>query len=42
MSSEPLDYLRHIQVEAEFLLSASSTTGSLGSFLPEGTACAHA
>ena len=24
MSSEPLDYLRHIQVEAEFLLSCSS------------------
>ncbi len=27
MSSEPLDYLRHIQVEAEFLLSASSGRG---------------
>ncbi|TVP57705.1 MAG: DUF86 domain-containing protein [Gemmatimonadales bacterium] len=24
MSSEPLDYLRHIQIEAEFLLSSSS------------------
>ncbi len=24
MSSEPLDYLRHIQVEVEFLLSSSS------------------
>ena len=24
MSSEPLDYLRHIQIEVEFLLSSSS------------------